>query len=251
MGGPCERCSLLAGLVLSSGFPSAPPPINSLPCLWCPRRLARTDPETSPNPSLLGLGDLSGVVMLPGAKVKAGNGAGLAERLTRCWLAAISSRIGCFGLGVATCGSSAPGLNENSGNGSGFGALREAVAACISSGTAGLGSLSSFSTPSESAPGLNENAGKGGALGLREYALEYFRLWPVEVEGLWEEIESKGEPTGITGGIDTEVMVGKNYERNRKRCLSAQQLRLEGRTRFPAPWDSVIGSKSNSGRHDK
>lgn len=72
----------------------------------------------------------------------------------------------------------------NSGNGSGFGALLGAVAACISSGTEGVASLSSFSTPSERAPGLNENAGNGGALGLREYALECFRLWPVEVEGL-------------------------------------------------------------------
>ena len=90
---------------------------------------------------LLGLGDLSGVAVLPGAKLKAGRGAGLADRLALCWFAAISSSIGCVGLGLGSDRRSAPGWNEKLGSGGGFCALRGAELSCILSADEGLSSV--------------------------------------------------------------------------------------------------------------
>jgi hypothetical protein len=77
----------------------------------------------------VGLGDREGSASIatPGLNEKAGRGGGLEDLFGSC-RAAISSRIGCVGLGARSC----------------------------------------LGLSSEVTPGLNVNAGRAGSLGLRE-----------------------------------------------------------------------------------
>lgn len=109
-----------------------------------------------------------------GAKVNAGNGAGLADLTARCWLRAISCRIGCVGLGLLSTGRSAPGLNLNSGRGRGLADRRlESEAIGLTSGLPLSVGVASELGASSSA-GLNRKGGRiAGALGLRDGRLRW------------------------------------------------------------------------------